>query len=77
MTLRLDDGSAQTAEAAVGSGYLSQSSATIYFGLPRGRIVSGIDVRWSDGSSVSYPAATGSLEYTLHQDGNAAPLAAE
>lgn len=77
VTLRLDDGSAQTAEAAAGSGYLSQSSATIYFGLPRGRIVSGIDVRWSDGSSVSYPAATGSLEYTLHQDGNAAPLAAE
>lgn len=44
------DGSRQTAEIYAGSGYLSQSSSSLYFGLPAQRKCTGITVRWPDGS---------------------------
>lgn len=53
VAVHLDDGSRQTAEIQAGSGYLSQSSPTLAFGVPQGRRVAKIDVAWPDGSTSS------------------------
>jgi hypothetical protein len=51
ISVRLDDGSAQTAEIYGGGGYLTQSSAEHSFGIPKERRVISIDVRWPNGAS--------------------------
>ncbi|RIK74872.1 MAG: RNA-binding protein [Planctomycetota bacterium] len=53
VAVHVDDGSRQTAEIQAGSGYLSQSSATLAFGAPQGRRVAKVDVAWPDGSRSS------------------------
>jgi hypothetical protein len=53
VTLRLDDGAAQTAEIYAGDGYLSQSAAGVWFGVPNGRQVDGVVVRWPDGETTT------------------------
>ena len=50
VTVRLEDGRAQTAEAYAGSGYLSQSSAVLTFGLGSSGQASEIEVVWPDGT---------------------------
>ena len=44
-----DDGSQQTAEVYAGSGYLSQSSAVLFFGRGTVRERLDVTVRWPDG----------------------------
>ena len=50
VTLTLDDDSKRTAEVYAGSGYLSQSTSTLFFGLGEKHSVKSVHVRWSDGT---------------------------
>jgi hypothetical protein len=71
VTVRLDNGSMQTAEVYAGSSYLGQSTSTLSFGLPRGAALHRIDVRWPDGSTSQHrpdlPRDTG-MPLTLGRD---------
>jgi hypothetical protein len=49
LTLQLADGSTQTAEIGAGSGYLAQSSATVFFGYPDSALPVRLRIRWPDG----------------------------
>jgi enediyne biosynthesis protein E4 len=49
LTLQLADGSTQTAEVSAGSGYFSQSSATLFFGYPDSAPPARLRIRWPDG----------------------------
>ena len=49
VTLTTDDGSTQTAEVSAGSGYLSQSTTKLTFGLGDTRQAVSLQVRWPDG----------------------------
>ncbi len=49
LTLRLADGSSQTAEIAAGSGCFTQSSATVFFGYPDSAAPERLGIRWPDG----------------------------
>ena len=49
LTLQLANGSTQTAEISAGSGYLTQSSATLYFGYPDSAPPVRLSIRWPDG----------------------------
>ena len=49
LTLQLADESTQTAEVSAGSGYLSQSSATVFFGYPDSALPVRLRIRWPDG----------------------------
>ena len=51
VTLELSDGRSQTAEVHAGSGYLSQSSATLTFGLGSTATAQLVTVRWPDGTT--------------------------
>jgi hypothetical protein len=51
ITVRLDDGSKQTAEIYAGEGYMSQSSPELSFGIAKDRRAVAIDVRWPDGQA--------------------------
>ena len=62
VVVQLDDGTMQTAEVHAGSGYLSQSTATLTFGLGESATVKEIQVHWPDGSQSDHaPTATGLL----------------
>ena len=54
VVVEMSDGSTQTAEAAAGGGYYSQSSAEVFFGWPAGNSPRGVTVRWPDGSVTRY-----------------------
>ena len=58
VTVHLTDGSTQTAEVQAGGGYLSQSSAILFFGLGSAGQVEQIEVVWPDGqeSTTSPPS---------------------
>jgi hypothetical protein len=49
LTLQLTDGSTQTAEVSAGSGYLAQSSATVFFGYADSALPVRLRIRWPDG----------------------------
>ena len=49
LTLQLTDGSTQTAEISAGSGYLTQSGATTFFGYPDSALPQRLRIRWPDG----------------------------
>ena len=49
LTLELADGSTQTSEVSAGSGYLTQSSATVFFGYPDSSPPARLRIRWPDG----------------------------
>jgi hypothetical protein len=56
LTLSGDGLATQTAEVSAGSGYLGQSSPTVFFGLGTQRTQTGdspwqLSVRWPDGST--------------------------
>jgi hypothetical protein len=65
--LTLADGSVQTAEVAAGSGYLSQSTAALSFGLGSSGGVRSIDVRWPDGTTTRLDNPTVQKQYTIRQ----------
>jgi hypothetical protein len=49
LALQLADGSTQTTEISAGSGYLSQSSPTAFFGYPDSAPPVRLRIRWPDG----------------------------
>jgi hypothetical protein len=59
VTVRLDNGRAQTAEVYAGGGYLSQSSAVLTFGLGTAGQASEIEVAWPDGEVSSMMPGAG------------------
>lgn len=63
----LSDGSTQTAEVYAGSGYLSQSSPRIAFGVPSGHRVERVDVSWPDGDQSQHPLIEEQQFVTLTQ----------
>ena len=68
VTLRIDGATSQTAEVYAGSGYLSQSPGSLYFGTA-GREVDSIDVRWPDGRQSTYAWKRGETRIVLqHPD---------
>lgn len=50
VTVTCSNGSQQTAEIHAGSGYLSQSTATLFFGCEADAKIESLKVRWPDGS---------------------------
>ena len=58
ITLERSDGHRQTAEVYAGSGYLSQSSPTCFFGLGTAKVRQ-LLVRWPDGSLTQHLAGSG------------------
>ena len=48
VTLKLNDGTTQTAEVHAGGGYLSQSTARLAFGLGESARIVDVEVRWPD-----------------------------
>jgi hypothetical protein len=67
VTVRLDDGSSQTAEIYGGDGYLSQSSPELSFGIADGRRAIAVDIRWPDGQTSSVEPATNERLVTISQ----------
>jgi enediyne biosynthesis protein E4 len=55
VTVTLADGRSQTSEVAAGSGYLSQSSATLFFGYATNNPPKVITVRWPDQRTTTHP----------------------
>ena len=49
VSVSLADGSMQLGEIAAGSGYFAQSTATLFFGYPRGAPPKEMRIRWPDG----------------------------
>ncbi len=60
-----EGGSKRSAEVRAGGGYLSQSSATLFFGVPSGGDSARITVRWPDGAISSHSVAAGVGALTL------------
>ena len=58
ITARLDDGAELVRELYAGSGYLSQSSSTVSFGLERSSRIEHVTVFWPDGTSSETPVDT-------------------
>ncbi|MBI2946644.1 MAG: CRTAC1 family protein, partial [Verrucomicrobia bacterium] len=52
VTVRLADSSTRTAEVQAGSGYLSQSSAALAFGLGSTNQATQVQITWTDGSKI-------------------------
>ena len=63
----LDDGSSQTAEVYAGSGYLTQSTNTLFFGLRKGGPAVRVDVRWPDGTENSHRIDADGRRSEIHQ----------
>jgi hypothetical protein len=55
VTLELANGSRQTAEVQLGSGYFSQSSETCFFGFPDANPPKRLTIRWPDGHTSNQP----------------------
>ena len=58
--LVLKDGSTQVAEVTAGNGYLSQSSATSFFGYRRDNLPRDVNVTWPNGTTTTHPIPEGS-----------------
>ena len=58
LTLQLADGSSQSGEVGAGSGYLTQTSATTFFGYPDTAPPVHLRVRWPDGRETDHAFPT-------------------
>ena len=67
VTLELADGTTQLSEVAGGSGYLSQSTATIFFGFPAATPPRRIRVRWPTGATSAHLVPEKCFTLTLHE----------
>lgn len=65
--MTLNNGSTQTAEVQAGTGYLSQSSPALSFGVPKGLEPAGIEVTWPDGSMHSVRVQAGARQVIVAQ----------
>lgn len=66
VTVELSDNSAQTAEIYAGSGFLSQSSGMLTFGLGTTNTARRIKVRWPDGQITSKSLEPNEIAVLLH-----------
>ena len=69
VTAVLGDGATQTSEIAAGSGYLSQSSASVFFGFPGENSPREIRVRWPGGASSVHPWTSSSPRIVIAAPG--------
>jgi hypothetical protein len=69
VTVVRSDGLRQTAEVQAGGGYLSQQSATLWFGFGSQAQVAEVLVRWSNGQTTLYTPPAGVTTITVHQPG--------
>jgi len=67
VSLRTSDGLAQTAEVSAGGGYLSQQSATLWFGLGESAKIAAIEVRWPNGETTTHTPAANELDIQIAQ----------
>ncbi len=67
VTLRAVDGTTQTAEVHAGSGYLSQSTATLVFGLGNTGQPKSLKVRWPNGEVTSHEITDSSRPAVVEQ----------
>ncbi len=65
VSVDLSDGRQETAEVYAGSGYLSQSTTTQFFGYAEGNAPKSIVVRWPDGRSTTHAWTTGSHKFLI------------
>ena len=57
VTVKLGDGTTQSAEVHAGGGYLSQSTSGLTFGLGERARITSIEVRWPDGRVTTHEPA--------------------
>ena len=67
LTVKFSDGTAQVAEIAAGSGYLSQSESLAFFGYATGHAPVAIGVAWPDGKKTSHPFLAGMTRIELRE----------
>ncbi len=67
VTLLLDNGLQQTAEVHAGSGYLSQSTPTLFFGLGESGHATRFEIRWPDGSTTTHNTAADKTHHLISQ----------
>jgi hypothetical protein len=67
VTVIRSDGLRQTAEVQAGGGYLSQQSATLWFGLDSAAQIDAVEVRWPDGKTTRYAPEPGELAVVIAQ----------
>jgi hypothetical protein len=72
VTLVRSDGLHQTAEVQAGGGYLSQQSATLWFGLGPTAHAASIEVHWPDGTSSRHTAEPNKSAILIAQPGDVA-----
>jgi enediyne biosynthesis protein E4 len=65
VTIILTDGRRQVAEVAAGSGYLSQSAPTLFFGAPADNPPKRIQVRWPSGMTTEHAPIPGETNVSL------------
>lgn len=68
VTLRLSNGAVQSSEVYAGGGYLSQSSATLRFGLGASNRIEEIKVRWPDGAVTRHTQGFDSPVIRINRD---------
>jgi hypothetical protein len=69
ITVVRSDGLRQTAEVQAGGGYLSQQSATLWFGLGPTANVASVEVHWPDGKSSRHAPNPNESEILIEQPG--------
>ncbi|MCP4188992.1 MAG: RNA-binding protein [Planctomycetaceae bacterium] len=67
ITLKMSDGSQQTDEVRAGGGYLSQSTPDLFFGIPSGKQIKRITVRWPDGTQSEHQPVDDESKIVLTQ----------
>ncbi len=72
VTVELADGAKLARTLYAGSGYLSQSSKWLHFGVPAGGSVAAVEVRWPGGSAERFTGAAAGGFYHLEQGAGAA-----
>jgi hypothetical protein len=75
VTVIRSDGVRQTAEVQAGGGYLSQQSATLWFGLGAKADAESVEVVWPDGETTRYAPKPDELSITVTQPGATRPSA--
>jgi hypothetical protein len=68
ITVELAKGGTQTSEVAAGSGYYSQSTASVFFGFPTDNPPRQITVRWPDGKVTRHSPEPTGTEYFLRRE---------
>ena len=73
VTVTRSDGVRQTAEVQAGGGYLSQQSATLWFGLGEKAHLESVEIVWPDGASTRYMPKPDERAISITQPGATRP----